>query len=69
MNDFLRHKGKKKKLIHLNSNWHQSIGGFVEQHQWSHHVLLLPIDGVGFQPIQYLVVTQENVAFLFEIRD
>lgn len=55
--------------IHLNSNRHQSIGGFVEQHQWSHHVLLLPIDGVRFQPIQNLVVTQENVAFLFEIRE
>lgn len=52
--------------LYLNSNRQQSIiWSALEQDQWSHQVLFLPIDGVGFNTFQNLVVTQENVAFLY----
>lgn len=38
----------------------------MQQHKRSHQVLLLPVDGVCFDAIQALVVTQEYVAFLCE---
>ena len=51
-------------FYHLNSNWHQLIiWSFLDE--WSHQVLLLPIDGVCLHSIQMFVVTQEYVAFLF----